>query len=232
MATFKILGKNGTTVSLFADADTARLPAIVDTTAGALTLSADVTIPAGKTLGTTGSGTINLPNNGSSTFKVEGVAVSANVTAANLATLTGGGNADSLHTHTAVQASSLDLAGLTLFATPVVGEVAYISANNTVARAKADAGSTSGAVGAYAGTAATILIGGKISLLFDAGLTLTAGDKVFLSAATAGRVTNVAPSTSTNIEYELGRLLDSTGYVIGTGTAQPCVWAPKVPITV
>lgn len=49
-----------------------------------------ITVQAGATLGTTGSGNINLPNNGSAKFQIEGVAVGANVTAANLDAITGG----------------------------------------------------------------------------------------------------------------------------------------------
>ena len=61
-----------------------------------------ITVQAAATLTTTGNGNINLPNNGSSRFKIETVAVSANVTSVNLGTLTAGiaSNADSLHTHT------------------------------------------------------------------------------------------------------------------------------------
>lgn len=64
---------------------------------GAVSLSGDTTIATGKTLSTTGTGMINLP----SLFQINSVAVSANVTSANLGTLTGGGNADALHSHAA-----------------------------------------------------------------------------------------------------------------------------------
>lgn len=288
MAQFKILGKNGSNYSFFADSDTATIPGTITTNTGqqltiasasgalisssdiqlasgkgistaggagnfdfsgssgttktttgavtvgpgAITVSGNATMQAGTTLATTGSGNINLPNNGSARFQIEGAAVSANVTATNLGTLTGGGNADALHTHTAVQATALDLPGQTLWATPATGEVGYISSNNTLAKAKADSANTLAAIGAYAGTASTVLISGKMSLLFEPGLTLAAGDRVYLSAATAGRVTNVAPSTATQFEYWLGMLLDATGYSSGAGSAQPCVWQPKIPIQI
>jgi len=59
------------------------------------------TIQAGSTLATTSTGNINLPNNtngGGTRFNIEGSPVTANVTAANLNTLTGGG-ATALHSH-------------------------------------------------------------------------------------------------------------------------------------
>lgn len=65
--------------------------------AGAGTL----TVQGSTTLGTTGTGNIDLPNNASARFKIEGSSVSANVTAANLNTLTAGpaSDASALHYH-------------------------------------------------------------------------------------------------------------------------------------
>lgn len=59
----------------------------------------DATVQNGCTLKTTGTGNIDLP----AQFKIATAAVSANVTAANLNTLTAGSssNADALHTHAA-----------------------------------------------------------------------------------------------------------------------------------
>jgi hypothetical protein len=63
--------------------------------------SSNVSVMAGATLGTLGTGNINLPNNVTARFKIEGTAVANTVTAAALATLTAGisSNADALHTH-------------------------------------------------------------------------------------------------------------------------------------
>src|SRR3990167_741236 len=68
---------------------------------GSITISNSMVMDAGTTLSTTSTGNIDLPNNASAKFKIETVAVSANVTAANLGTFTAGStsNADSLHTH-------------------------------------------------------------------------------------------------------------------------------------
>ena len=62
-------------------------------------LNGTVSIVSGATLGTVSTGNINLPNNGSARFKIEGTSVGSTVTAANLDTLTNGSDADALHTH-------------------------------------------------------------------------------------------------------------------------------------
>lgn len=66
-----------------------------------LLTNSHIQVQAGWILDATGSGNINLPNNGSARFQVEGSTVSANVTATNLGTLTGGAttSAAALHTH-------------------------------------------------------------------------------------------------------------------------------------
>ncbi len=199
---------------------------------GAISISGNATMQAGTTLATTGTGNINLPNNGSARFQIEGVAVSANVTAANLGTLTAGSssNADALHTHATATATNNNITGLTLFSTPLTGELGYLSANNTVARAIATAMASSRAIGAYAGTAATLSAGPRVSILLDAGLTVAAGNPIYVSAATAGRGTNVAPNTSTQVESQVAILADATSYSSGAGSAQSCIWQPKDPI--
>ena len=80
-----------------------------DTTTGQCNLNGDTVVATGKTLSTTGSGNINLPNNVSARFQIAGSSVSANVTAANLGTLTAGAasNADALHTHVTATATTV-----------------------------------------------------------------------------------------------------------------------------
>jgi hypothetical protein len=53
------------------------------------------------------------------------------------------------------------------------------------------------------------------SLKFVAGLTLAANDDVFLSAVTAGRATNVAPTTSGQVVKKVGLVKDATAYAGG-----------------
>lgn len=130
----------------------------------------------------------------------------------------------------AAPASTLVVAGQTLWATPAIGEVGYISANNTWTKTLADAIGTSDVKGAYQGTAATLAINGYIACLFEAGLTLSPGQKVYLSDTVAGRVTNVKPTASGHVEYEIGSLVSAAGYNSGTGSPLFIIWALKTPI--
>jgi hypothetical protein len=78
----------------------------VKSTSGDLTLDAagsNITIATGKTLGVASGGQIDLPLQ----YKINGSAVSTNVTAAAMSTLTGGGNADAYHTHTISAANGI-----------------------------------------------------------------------------------------------------------------------------
>jgi len=104
MADYRALVRNGAVNQVQADADSVIVGAGIKTSTGNLTITpsgTNIIIPASKLLTTSGSGNINLPNNGSARFQIETTAVSANVTAANLGTLTAGpaSNADALHTH-------------------------------------------------------------------------------------------------------------------------------------
>lgn len=243
MASYKILGKVSEYVNTFANADTAVVPGIISSdtgqqlsiasATGAIKLTSDTEVQASKTLSTTGSGNINLPNNGSARFKIEGTSVGATVTAPTLDTLSNGSSADALHTHTSVSsASNLSVSGLTLFATPLAGEVGYISANNTAARARANVAGTSGAVGVYNSVSGALVVSGKVSILLEPSLTLSAGDKIYLSVSTAGRATNVEPSGSGETSLILGRLLDTTSYNGSVGSAQPCILNIQTPVLI
>lgn len=132
-------------------------------------------------------------------------------------------------------ASSFVLSGLTLWASPVVGEVGYISGNDTLSKARANVASTSGVIGVYQGTASSVTIGGKVTLLFGAGLTLAAGNKVFVSENVAGQVTNIDPLISPisgHVSFKIARILNTSGYNIGTGGAVACIWQPESFITI
>lgn len=120
------------------------------------------------------------------------------------------------------------LTGLTLWATPVVGEVGYISANSTLAKAQADASGTTNAVGVYQGTAGAVQVAGGTTCFVDSGLTLAAGNTLYLSATTAGRFTNVEPSGAGQFSAPLGYLVSTSGYNSGAGSAQPCVFRPQI----
>jgi len=166
---------------------------------------------------------------------INNVQCSANVTATNLNTLTGNGDASALHTHSSSsnQSGANIKTGQTVWATPVVGELGYISGNNTWAKARANSTSTCEAAGAYL-TTGTMAIGGSFSVFFDSALNSgsapAAGQKFYLSATVAGRATNVSPNTTGQQEKELGYILDATGYDNTNGLALPIVWAPKTTI--
>ena len=228
-----ILGGNLTSASGTGAVDFSPASGIFKTPSGAITLGpGNITVSGNTTVSASsfdGSSvtTFKVPTQ----FYVGATQTSSNVTATNLNTLTGGSNADALHTHS-LSASSTATSGQTLWATPSNGEVGYISGNNTWAKAKADSSTTVAALGAYNGTSGSIVTHGSVNLLFVSGLTLSAGDPVYLSAATAGRVTNVAPTTTGHFEYVLGRVLNASGYDNTNGSAQACIWDRKTPIQI
>jgi len=173
-----------------------------------------ITVQAGAVLATTGSGNINLPNNGSARFQIEGSAVGSTVTAANLNTVTNGSNADALHTHTGL--------GTPPTTTATAGEA--ISANNVVAIQnsggnprlfKADANGASplfNAVGIAtaaisSGNSGTYQAVGEISVADAVWDALPAvgdvGSLVFVSE-TAGNLTLTAPTTSGSYVQPIG----------------------------
>jgi hypothetical protein len=190
------------------------------------TVTGTFTIASSSELNTTGTGMIDLP----SLFQINNVAVSANVTAANLTELTGGG-VTTLHSHSGSDAGTLVQAGLTLWSTPASGEIGYVSGDDTVAKAIATALSTSRFFGVYAGTASTLTTAGTKPMLFVSGLTsITAGTPVFISATTAGRVTKTAPSSGGQVVAEVGLLLDGSGYNNGAGSAHDVLIQVKPPV--
>lgn len=100
--------------------------------------ASNITVQSGVTLDTTGTGLINLP----ALFLIAGVAVSANVTATNLGTLTGGGDASALHTHTGLSAAGSVLTGTSGEAINVGELVCYDNDTGTPRVFKADANGT------------------------------------------------------------------------------------------
>ncbi len=89
----------------------------------------------------------------------------------------------------------------------VHGEVVRVSAPNTFTRAQADSGphlagligvNGSGTIG-VGGSANIFTTGALVDVLLETGLTPAAGDAVYVSAAVAGRGTNVPPGTAVQI---------------------------------
>ena len=150
------------------------------------------------TLSAIGTGIIDLPHTvggipTTNNFKIGGTAVSNNVTATNLGTLTGGGDAGALHTHSGLSGSSVDVP--VAAGTAVAGQVSYVSATGT--SIPATAGGTAIAARALGvnQTATSVRQLGVATVAIEGTLVVTAGDELYLSAATAGKVTNVPPST-------------------------------------
>jgi len=154
-----------------------------------------ITIPAGVVLGTTGSGNINLPNNASAKFEIEGVSVDGYVTANNLSTLTDGGDATLLHTHSAGSLAWGQLApsvsGLT--GSLSSGVVGYVDSSGALVQT--DSSIITSSYMAGVGTSTTNLqVAGVVSVVATSSLTV--GGPVYLDqGANAGKVTSVAPSS-------------------------------------
>jgi len=175
----------------------------------------DVVIQAGTTLSTTGTGNINLPNNGSAKFLIEGVAVSANVTAANLNTLTAGSssNADALHTHAG--SSTIVVSGTSGEALTIGDLVSVKNDAGTAKFFKADANGTQDLKNVVGVAASTVGAGAAISVINTGEVSLAdanwdvapvaadAGSRAYLST-TAGKWTLTAPNASGDFTIRVG----------------------------
>lgn len=178
---------------------------------GAVILTGNTTVQAGVVLATTGSGNINLPNNGSARFQIAGSAVGATVTATNLNTLTNTSNADALHTHSGISIFSALAEG----AIPINVPVAFVNNGGSfLGIADADISGTKRncvgfALNAAAGTGNTVTIqcNGQITMLDSTwdvvAVAADTGKKVFLSE-NEGKITLTAPVTSGSNVQKLG----------------------------
>lgn len=134
-------------------------------------------------------------------------------------------------------ASGAPSGSLTLWATPAAGEIGYqTSTAGTLAKVLASAAATAPNVAGYydgvANTITTLVDGQPASLLFEASLNggatgaPAAGQDVFASRTTAGRVTNNAPTASGDVVFYLGTIKDPASYNDGTGS-RLSIW-PRV----
>lgn len=177
-----------------------------------------ITINAGFTLETSGSGNINLPNNVDAKFQIEGVSVGSTVTSANLDTLTNNGDASALHYHIggestsifAVKTSLVD--GTIAVNAPVM--MSYI--DNTAGVVKASASSDSVVFGFAAanmslGESGHIIVAGELT---NMAASLFTGDNptgndigkpVYLSTV-PGQLTLTAPSANNTYMVKVGVL--------------------------
>lgn len=207
-------------------------PLSITSNTGNITLTGTFTIQASGLLTTTGSGNINLPNNGSARFQIEGNPVSANVTAANLNILTAGptSNADALHVHTTsgIPGNANQLSGGAITTGQIVAIVN--SAGNPVWQPAnaAGAGNLINAVGVSAttvggaGSQIAVTIVGEIAVpdsVWDSvPAAANVGSRVYLSPLTPGNWTLTAPSTATQWVLKMGILTRG-----GSGTSRVAI---------
>ena len=234
------------------------------TTAGALTLSGftvlnlqsngttamqvasgtSVVVQAGAVLSTTGTGNINLPNNASARFQIETVAVSANVTSANLGTLTAGPTSDAsaLHTHTGFSASTISIPAnanqLVESATVTLGQaISAFNGTGSQVWVLGDATSSTSTACNFVGVAVTSQVVGDQLAIYVTGQAVIPnafwdvlptnadrGARVYLST-TPGNFTLTAPSASGQWAQRVGTVTRGTSGSVsinidpGEGTA-------------
>jgi hypothetical protein len=181
-----------------------------DAAADVITVNGAMSLAAGASFDGT-DGTVDLP----AQFSIDGSAVSANVTAANLNTLTGGSDASSLHTHSGVPAVvvALNTSTNSLAAGDVV--CADSAAALTAAKADADASQKSARVLGVVESAGKVMVSGIIDAKFVGSLSPAPalGEPVYLSQ-TAGLLTNVAPAAGAI--SEVGIIVDTGNYAGST----------------
>lgn len=200
--------------------------------AAAITSSAGTTaaFSATTTMTVTGTTALNLTASGSSDITFTGRTQAYTFNDASNVAFTGGITATSIvgainqvyssvgsattlaNTYTNNTGSSIAL-GSAVYIKAVTSEIAKATAT-----ADAIAAQFIGLVKATIVTTASGLITteGVANATFEASLTLNPGDEVFLSASTAGFLTNVAPSTTGKVVLSVGFVKDATAY---TGTA-------------
>jgi hypothetical protein len=95
-----------------------------------------------------------------------------------------------------------------------VGQLGYVSAAGTLSKAKADSVTTAYVFGVAptSNPTTTSFIAGTMKIALDAG-TYNPGDRLYLSDATAGQATNVAPSTSGHVVAPIGLYFDAAATV-------------------
>ena len=112
------------------------------------------------------------------------------------------------------------------------GDIAYLSANDTVLQADAD--STLGvarAMGVYNGTAREVVIQGRVDVTLNDGVTPSAGAPIYVSTV-AGRGTATAPSGSGEYVTCIGYVVDNTGYAATPGNTVEILLGIERPVLV
>lgn len=140
-----------------------------------------------------------------SSFEIAGVAVGASVTSANLNTLTNGGNADALHTH-----SSTGLAGgvkknYTSNGAIAVGDPVYLDATGKVGKADAADPAKQNVIGistsAVAGTGIQVEVIMSGATVLPGFSTLTPGARYFLASGGGLTAANTLPGSGLKVYF-------------------------------
>lgn len=147
--------------------------------------------------------------------------VSANVSAANLSTLTGTGNADALHTHTSLETEVYTIMtnSSTLTAIPAKS-VVYATSEGKIALANASSINTAKTVLGVVETEIPAGAAGKVTLfnsVENIGVALPLGSRVYLSTED-GQVTTTPPSATGNVVLPLGIVKNATDIILNIGT--------------
>jgi hypothetical protein len=162
-------------------------------------------------MGASGLSVLGVPAAG--TWQIGGVATSANVTAPNLGTLTGGGDAGALHTHAMTSVA----VPFTVGALAVTkGYALYISANDTVQPGDPAVDAKSSIIGV---ASATVAAAGSVQvqtdgLLTGAGSGWTGGQQIFMGALGAP-ITDPTTLASRARTIQLGTAKNATDLMVG-----------------
>jgi hypothetical protein len=143
-----------------------------------------------KILSAVGAANVNLPNNASARFQIEGLSVSANVTSAGLGTLTAGPASDAtlLHTHAGPAVETSGEVGVI-----EVGDVVHTNSDDDMVLSQSG-GTLAEAVAVGVKSGANLMtVAGVAVCNMDAGIS-TKGEVLYL-ATTPGKVTHAIPGS-------------------------------------
>ena len=165
------------------------------------------------TLAAAGTGVINLNVNATRRWAIDGTLVGASgqasITAANFDKLFDG-SLVTTHGHSGLSGSDTTVSVTTDGSTTTY--VVYATSADAIASAKADAIGTSKVLGVKTATGKVMMVG-MTTCTMEGALSAAVGDDLYLSNATAGRVTNAAPTT---------------GYLVYVGQAKTAGTTPSV----
>jgi hypothetical protein len=114
------------------------------------------------------------------------------MTAANFATLFNGGDASTLHVHVGTAAAYVDVTAAVDGAS--VNDLVYIAASDTITVAQASTLAGSRALGVKS-AAGNVRVSGVATVGIEGTLVVAAGNDLYLSTTSAGKVTNVVPES-------------------------------------